>query len=91
MAALAAAVTPVMAVVMTHLIAAARVVTVAIVVLSHLNPQSHRLLQVSDSGSLVELCFSLMSHRSLRELYCFSRCPCFFSNTYVLYTIRKGF
>ena len=33
----------------------------------------------------------IMSHRSLCEIYCFSPCPCFFSNTYVLYTIRKGF
>ena len=33
----------------------------------------------------------IMSHRSLCEIYCFSPCPCFFSNTYVFYTIRKGF
>ena len=25
------------------------------------------------------------------DTYCFSPCPCFFSNFYVLYTIRKGF
>ena len=33
----------------------------------------------------------IMSRRSLCEIYCFSQCTCFFSNTYVLYTIRKGF
>ena len=34
---------------------------------------------------------AIMSRRSLCEIYCFSRCFCFFSNTYVLYTIRKDF
>ena len=33
----------------------------------------------------------IMSHSSLCEIYCFSPCPCFFSNTYVLYNIQKGF
>ena len=33
----------------------------------------------------------IMSHRSLCEIYCFSQCPCFLSNNYVLYTIRKFF
>ena len=33
----------------------------------------------------------IMCHGSLCEVYCFSPCPCFFSNTCVLYAIWKGF
>ena len=33
----------------------------------------------------------VMSHRSLCEIYCISPCPCFFSNAYVLHTMRKDF
>ena len=51
----------------------------------------HDWSQQLEGNGVWFMCIFLMSHGSLCEIYCFSPSPCLFSNTYVLYTIRKCF
>ena len=52
------------------------------------NYTNNAAAEIQDSA--LKSCAVVMSHRALRYIV-LSQCPCFFSYTYVLHIIRKGF